>query len=248
MASVQVQVERMVRSMGLTDQDAQRRSQMLADLVLAEWSSLARAGLRTTRQAYLNSLQVRNVTPNGFICGLPAAPSTATLAHMVEQGMGAGGIGTSGPYDVRQYLLRASTRNIRVSRSGGLYLNVPFSHTPKSIEQMGGQSARQAARRLAATTTGPNGTSWGGRLGRGLAPRLKPHHVSDPLAGMVRLASTYSRGQGGSPVTQTGGYRTWRRASFNNRRPGAWVSKGITARRFIDQVAQRLPDLFQQVY
>jgi len=247
-ASIQAQMSRVVESLGLTEQEALRRSQTLADLVLAEWRSIAGPRLNKTRQAYLNSLQVRQVTANGFICGLPAAPSTSILAHMVEQGMGSGGVGTQGSYDVRTYLLRASTRNIRTAKDGSLYLNVPFSHSPKSIEAMGGKQARAAAQRLKATTTGPQGTRWGGRLGAGKAPKLKPHHVSDPLAGMVRLASTYSRKQGGGAVTQTGGYRTWRRASFKNKRPQAWISRGIVARHFMDQVVQRFPDLFSMVY
>ena len=138
MASIQAQMSRVVESLGLTEQEALRRSQTLADLVLAEWRSIAGPRLNKTRQAYLNSLQVRQVTANGFICGLPAAPSTSILAHMVEQGMGSGGVGTQGSYDVRTYLLRASTRNIRTAKDGSLYLNVPFSHSSKSIEGMGG--------------------------------------------------------------------------------------------------------------
>lgn len=249
MASIQAQMNRVVQSLGLTEQEALQRSQTLADLMLAEWRSIAGPRLKTTRQAYLNSLQVRDVTANGFIVGLPAAPSTSILAHMVEQGMGAGGVGTQGAYDVRTYLLRASTRNIRTAKDGSLYLNVPFSHSPKSVEAMGGKSARAQAQQLKATVTGPQGTRWGGRLGAGNAPKLKPHHVSDPLAGLVRLASTYSQGGGGgTPVTQTGGYRTWRRASFKNTRPQAWISRGIVARHYMDQVVQRFPDLFSMVY
>lgn len=243
-ASIEVQVREVVRSMGLSSQAALQRSQTLADLVLAQWSSYARQGLDRTKQAYLNSLQVRSVTPNGFICGLPASPSTSILAHIVEQGMGPSGVGSTGPYDVRIFLLRASTRNIRVAKDGSLYLNVPFEHTKKSITHMGGPSAYRRAKNLAPTVTTPSGTLWGDRFPKGTVPKLAPHHAADPLAGMVRLASTYSQ-RGGAPVVQTGGYRTWRRASAKGK---PWISKGVVARRYIDRVAQQLPRLIQQVY
>ena len=244
MANLQVQMSKLVNNLGLSPELALMRSQNLADLTLAEWSSHARRNLNRTKQAYLNSLQVRNVTARGFICGLPAAPSTSVLAHIVEQGMGPSGIGSSGPYDVRTFLLRASTRNIRTGKNGVMYLNVPFDHTKKSITAMGGKAAARRAARLKPTFTTPQGTSWGGRYPKGITPKLKAHHASDPLAGMVRLASGYSM-RGGKPVVQTSGYRTWRRASMNGK---PWMSKGVTARRYIDKVAQRLPALIQQVY
>jgi hypothetical protein len=244
MANIQIQVDAMARNLGLSQEQALQRSQALADVTLAYWSSLARSGLNKTKQAYLNSLQVRDVTPSGFVCGLPASPSTSVLAHIVEQGMGPSGIGSSGPYDVRRFLLRATTRNIRTAKDGSMYLNVPFDHTKKSIERMGGKRAYKRAQRLAPTLTTPQGTMWGGRYKKGTVRKLAPHHATDPLAGMVRLVSTYSL-RGGKPVAQTSGYRTWRRASVKGK---PWMSKGVQARRYIDKVAQKLPSLIQQVY
>ena len=238
----------LVRALQLTREDARRRAQTLADLVLAEWSAKARAKLNTTRAAYLRSLQVRNVTEAGFICGLPASPQTAVIAHMVEQGMGSGGIGSTGPYDVRKYLLRASTRNIRRSKAGRLYLRVPFGHTTKSLKGYSSQ-VYAAARRLKATTTdATRKTRYGGRLPAQMVPKLKPHHVSDPLAGLVRLASTYSKKRSGAPNKQTSGYRTWRTASYSNTDPNAWRSSGIRARRIMNDVVKELPALIKQVY
>lgn len=248
MAQIQADYRSLVKALGFSGSEARRRSQTLADLVLAEWSALARRKLNTSRSAYLQSLQVRNVTENGFVCGLPASPSTAILAHMVEQGMGAGGIGTSGSYDVRKFLLQASTRNIRRTKTGKLYLNVPFHRTKKEIVAQYGAQIGSAVQRLRATTTDQNRrTRYGGRLPAGMVPKLKPHHVSDPLAGMVRKASTYSR-RNGKTVTQTSGYQTWRRASYANTNPQAWISKGITARRIADDVLRELPNLIKMVY
>tara|TARA_Y100000114_G_scaffold152868_1_gene171895 strand:- start:3519 stop:4265 length:747 start_codon:yes stop_codon:yes gene_type:complete len=248
MAQIEATYSALVRALGFTSDEARRRSQILADLVLAEWSAIARTKLNTSRAAYLRSLQVRNVTAHGFICGLPASPSTAVLAHMVEQGMGGGGIGTSGPYDVRKFLLRESTRNIRRTKAGELYLRVPFHHSKKETVAKYGAKIGRAMQRLRATTTDANKrTRYGGRLPPNMVPKLKQHHVSDPLAGMVRKSSTYSR-RGGQPVQQTSGYQTWRTASYANTRPDAWISKGIQARRIADDVMREMPALIRMVY
>jgi hypothetical protein len=249
MAQIGILRAQILEALGFGEQEALRRSQLLADLVLAEWTAEARKKLNTTLDAYKRSLQVRDVSAKGFICGLPASPSTAILAHMVEQGMGSGGIGTSGPYDVRKYLLRASTRNIRRSKAGNLYLHVPFGRKAKDIRASFGDQAANRARRLSATMTDANRkTRYGGRLPAHMVPKLKPHHVSDPLAGMVRMASTYSKGRGGKPRKQTSTYRTWRTASYTNTNPKAWLSSGIKARRIMDDVTRQLPTLISQVY
>lgn len=249
MAQITATYEALVDVLELTREDALNRATTLSDLVLAEWSALARERLNTTRPAYLRSLQVQNVTPRGFTCGLPASPSTATIAHMIEQGMGSGGIGTTGDYDVRKFLLRGSTRNIRRTKKGALYLHVPFSHSPADIKRDYGPRIRSAMQRLRATTTSPNRrTRWGGRLSPDRVPKLQAHHVADPLAGMVRLASTYSKSANGRPIQQTAGYRTWRTASYANTHPRAWRSRGIYARRIADEVMRRLPSLIVQVY
>lgn len=248
MADVQANYRALVAALGFTREEARRRSQTLAGAVLAEWSSIARGRLKSTRQAYLSSLQVRDVTERGFVVGLPAGPSVAVLAHMIEQGMGPGGIGTQGPYDVRQFLLRAGTRNLRRDKQGRLYVNVPFTRSKAQVAQVAGDQIAARAQRLKATVDTAQGTAWGGRLPAGLIPRARPHHVTDLAASMVRLASTYSQGADGKARTQTTGYRTWRRASFANKRPMAWVSKGIVAHRFADQVLQRLPALIARVY
>lgn len=245
MPQIEANYSNLVKALGFSSTEARRRSQTLADLVLAEWSALARRKLNNSRPAYLRALQVRNVTEHGFICGLPASPSTAVLAHMVEQGMGGGGIGTSGAYDVRKFLLRESTRNIKRSKKGNLYLHVPFHQTKKKIVGKHGAQIGRAVQRLKATTTDANRkTRYGGRLSAGRVPKSKPHHVSDPLAGMVRRASTYSK----SGKAQTSGYQTWRTASYANKNPKAWLSKGIKARRIADDVLRELPALIRMVY
>ena len=243
MSALSIQLRKLLK---LTKKDLEKKNKVLSQIVLAEWSALARKRLKTTKQAYLSSLQIRDLTPDGFICGLPADASTAKIALIVELGMGPSGIGSQGRYDVRKFLLRDTTRNIRKDKKGNLYLNVPFSHTAKSLQAYGGNIYTQA-RSLAHTVSTSRGTTYGGRMDLGTVPKLKPHHVVDPLAGMVRLGSTYSK-QGGTPVIQTSGYRTWRRASYANKDPQAWISKGVKAHKIADLVAKELPTLISQVY
>lgn len=234
-------------ALGFSRDAMKTRSASFASVVLAEWSALARSSLNTSRQAYLNSLQVRNVTDKGFIVGLPASASTATLALMVELGMGSGGIGTTGEYDVRTYLLRNSTRNIRKAKNGSLYLHVPFSQSAKSVEAKHGSNiAKQMAQLAPTISMGRGRTVWGGKFPAKLVKKMKSHHRSDPLAGAVRLQSTYSHKK--KAVVQTTGYRTFRTASYKNKDPKAWKSKGIKPRYIGRTVANMLPELYERTF
>lgn len=234
------------RSLGL-DLDSRRdRMNRIAHVILAEWGGEARRELRSTLPAYLKALGIREITENSCTVELPGmgTPSrVAVLAQMVEFGMGPGGIGTEGAFDVRTFLLR----------DGRKHVNVPFSWNLALIREFGGTGetsgagvARMASK-LKATTTSPEGrTLWGGRLPSGLAKKMQPHHVSDPLAGLVRKASTFSR-KDGKTVVQTTDFRAWRRASWANRDPSAWLHRGIKARRLADRVASRIDDLVREV-
>jgi len=43
--------------------------------------------------------------------------------------------------------------------------------------------------------------AWGGRLAAGLAPKLKPHHTTDPYAGMVRFKTSAGGGKSSTYMT-----------------------------------------------
>jgi len=231
---------------GLSPDDRKARMRRVAEIVLAEWSAEARQRLRSSLPSYLKSLAIREVTDTRAVVSLPGpgvGAGVSQLARIVEFGMGPGGIGTEGPYDVRKYLLRASTRNIRWGKNGP-YLNVPFGVSSKAILAAGGRSALKRARELSATRSDHRAgrTAWGSRLPAGLAPLAKPHHASDPLSGLVRRSSTYSKAGG----SQTSGYTTWRRASLNASSEKAWISKGVKARHLADIVNTRLPELLKE--
>jgi hypothetical protein len=235
------------------------KMQELADIIAAEWAAEARGQLRRSAGTYLKSIGIREVTDTKAVVALPGPgvdKKTAQLARIVEFGMGPGGIGTQGSYDVRKFLLRASTRNIKWGKNGP-YLNVPFTRRgaasptpgPLEIERLGGRRALAAARKLGANVGQRSASGkWntlqiGGRLGSGWAAKMRSHHVSDPLAGLVRTASTYADGK-----WQTSGFKVWRRASWANRDPAAWRSKGVRAHRIAQRVAAKLPDLIAEVF
>ncbi len=236
------------------------KMQVLAEAIAAEWAAEARGVLRRTAKPYLKSIGIREVSADRAVVALPgpkAGPKAAMMARIQEFGMGPGGIGTEGSYDVRKFLLRSGTRNLRHG-STGPYLNVPFSRRgkkskvpgPLEIERLGGRRAMLAARKLAPRVVDSKTSKLllrGGRLGPGWAAKLRSHHVADPLAGLVREASTYSR-VGGDVVTQTSGFKVWRRASWANRHPMAWRSSGVRAKRLAQKVSAKVPDLIREVF
>jgi len=236
--------------------DLTGKMQQLGEVIAAEWAAEARSELRSSLRPYIQSIGIREVTPNSVVVSLPgpgAPPKAATIARMVELGMGPGGVGTQGSYDVRKFLLRAGTRKIHWGKNGP-YVNVPFPMRgaksnvpgPLEIERVGGRRALARARKLAPRINDPRTgklLSRGGSLPAGMAGKLRAHHVSDALAGVKRNASSYNDGK-----MQTSGYIKWRRASWSNRDPQAWRSKGVVARHFAQRVRNRLDKLIAEVF
>jgi len=219
-----------------------------AEAARAKWVEYAARTLHATRRDYVAALRV-GYRGDRVRVGLA---EDAKLANLVEQGMGPGGIGTYGPYDVRRFLLRGSTQNVRRTRGGKLYLHVPFRRMTAQIKALGGAQAMQAAQQLTATLTAPNTTTaWGSRLPAGMAPNLRPAptvlypgspwetvqhaHATDPLAGMVRMQKTYAK------ATQSF-YMTWRTASEEGK---PWVSKGVMPRWLQSLVMIHAPQYLQ---
>ena len=235
------------------------KMQMVAEAIAAEWAAEARATLRRTVAPYLKSIGIRELSETKAVVALPGPGTdkkTATKARIAEFGMGPGGIGTEGAYDVRKFLLRGTTRNIHWGKNGP-YVNVPFTRRgaissvpgPLEIERLGGNRALAAARKLAPRVNDPVTKKLllrGGTLPSGFAAKLREHHVSDPLAGLVRNASSYSTASG--PDLRTSGFTVWRRASWANKHPLAWMSKGVRARHLSRRVQAKVPDLIREVF
>lgn len=193
-----------------------------------------------SRREYLAGVSVAEVSSSGFVIEL-----RGMLANLLEQGFGAGGIGTytGSLFDMRPFILKPGTRNLRHTKDGAMYVNVPFKHALGDIAKMGGAMATAAAKALAPTRTDPSGsrpTQWGGRLGAGFGPQ-KPHWVTDALHGLVRHDTTYSRA-----VQST--FQTWRRITeLGHGNDAAWWSKGTEPRAIFDKVVAKLDGILAMV-
>jgi hypothetical protein len=229
--------QRSITSMlGMNKAAARARAGNIARRLKREWGMLVKAELRTTMSMYRAGMSVKVV--RGAAGRLMVRMDVqGKIPVSVERGLGPGGVGTYGPqWDMRKTLLRSP--KARMSKAGGRYLVVPFQHSTKAIQQLGGKQAYAAARRLAPTVTHERRTmAWGERLPPGVhSGKLKPHHVTDPLAGLYRMRHA------------TGGkswYTTFRTASDAGQ---PWMTKGIRPRRFIKRtLEQHLSRILREV-
>lgn len=207
--------------------------------IMAAWAAEARANLgrsNKTTAAYVGGLQPSSTSQAGV-------ELLGTFPNMFEQGMGPGGVGTEGPYDLRDVLLKPTTRSIRFGPKG-MYLNVPFDMSAAQIKALGGASALKQARALAPTLSPSQGgrTQWGGRLPPGLAPKMKEHHHSDPLAGIVRREAAYSTAA--APGSQST-YRKWRRITQWGK---PWIHPGIRAAHIATRVMAQMGDIVRDAF
>ena len=186
----------------------------------------ARSSLKTTYGDYVKGLQIEQVSDTKARLVL-----LGTIANMMEQGLGSGGIGTTGVRDMRKVLLKAGTRNLR-GVPGSYYLHVPFTHTEGSIVAKGGGAAHTAATKLSATRSrslgnGKYDTRWASSETGRLGSEFHKH-----LTGMVRMEKMYSAGSQST-------YRTFR--TISQRTTGGWMAKPIKARNFFEKIAMLVP-------
>lgn len=249
-------IELKPEDLGLSADRRQRTRMMrnIAEAVLAEWGAQARAKIKSGRllSAYIQSLSIQEASEARAVIALPgpdAGPKSAVLARMAEFGMGPGGIGTQGPYDIRTFVLKAGTRKLHMGKNGP-YVNIPFDMSPDQIKDAGGSKALKMARAMHPhTRPGPVKSGVLRRLPAGLAAvgsnKITGHsHVSDSLEGLVRRASSYSQHPDGTTVTQTSGYRKWRRMSWSGK---PWMSKGVQAHHIGESVAREVPKIVKDM-
>ena len=201
---------------GLDQASKLKRARRVGDLVLNAWRAEARdLGLKSTLGSYIQALQIKRVTASYVIVGMPAQgvpQRVATVAGIIENGFG--------PVDMRSFLLttqRAGSSPIRYTKKERRpYRYISFRRSVAEIKNIGYRGAyggQGGAKNLAATYTGPEGTLWGARLPPGHAPKLREHHASDFLAGLVRVVSAYA-------TTSQASYKLFRTVSY--KRPEAW--------------------------
>jgi len=185
-----------------------------------------------------------------------------TIAMMMEFGMGPGGIGSSGSYDVRKFLLTGGKGKMR-SGKNGVYKIVNFKHTKASIAKLGGQKATDMVQdsKFKASLSKPNAkTIWGSRIRQeDIAKFSAQHqglkrpndetkkdskgknytayrHKAHLLKGLVKNKGTYSKG-----VSQNT-YSTFRTASWAG---DPWMHPGIKPLNLADKVKQQLPSALE---
>lgn len=220
----------------------ERRFRDLATVVAAEWRRKARNGLSASGADYANAVTIESADASG--CRIVLG---GTVPNIIENGMGPGGIGTTGPYDMRRFILKPGTKSLRRDAKGRLYVNIPFEHSAADIAKAGALTAAKSLR-PARTRHGdffrpPNSnlvdpkamqarTKWGEGLGAQFGPRL---------AGLVRMEKIYSQATAGAPQTK---FMTWRRMTEGGK---GWISKGVAARRFAREVHRGAGNLMRLV-
>ena len=235
--------EEFLAAVGMDRQGKVNRMQRFGDALVAEWAATARrdGDMKSTLGPYVKAIAIRQVTEDSVTVELPAQRMTgkaATVVRMVEFGMGPGGIGTEGPYDVRKFLLSGAGGKTKIGKTGP-YKNVPFKIRSAEIKGMGGKSALEQAKGLTATRV--RGGSWrGGSLASGYAAIINNAntglpHKTDRLHGLRRM--TNKRGQ-------TSRYITFRRASWSG---NPWMHRGVRARHLAERVRSKVQDLWDRV-
>lgn len=186
------------------------------------------------RQAYRASIKSRMTTPySGEIV------SDYKYVEDIESGRPA--------YDMKRML--DTSLKVRVSKKGRRYLIIPFRHNTPGHEaharampgKVYAEAKELAPSRITGHGTRLSGTGawdihtkeparvrarryqWGGRLGKGLTPKLQAHHKAGPHDGMVRMKEA----RGGST------YLTFRVMAEGQSgwvipaRPGLWLAKAV---------------------
>lgn len=166
----------------------------------------------------------------------------------------AGEIETGRPARDMKKMLQTSKKVRAASggpHKGQRYLIIPFRHNTPSGSGEGAYAPQMPAdiylkaKVLAPSKILPPGTiksaqrlsasghmvaqhsyQWGGRLPAGLAPKLAPHHKSDPYAGMVRFNTSVGKTKSSAYLT----FRVmgeWSQGWVVKARPGLYLAKGV---------------------
>lgn len=235
---------------GLDEKQVETLVLDLAASARNHWIKLAGA-LHSTRQDYISGIQEVDVKDGVAVIAL-----VGMMPNLIEQGMGL--------TDMHDTLLGPNVpvvppgeRGKHPKKGGGYYRAIPFRHSTPTANgvtgapmgsQFGGimdaagaaklgKDVYNAAKKLAPSTSDPyKGTSWGGRLPAGMAPKLKESHHSDIFAGMVRMQKTYKT------ATQSS-YMTFRTISTGS--PG-WIRPETPGVHYAEQVNDFIAGLIPQ--
>lgn len=202
---------------------------VVADGVRQQWQEATyRLAPPYCRNEAVDSIKVSDLSPLHKVVS-----SDSQAVRYVEEGT---------PERDLKKMLRTSSK-AKVSAQGKRYLTIPLRHNtpgqtatapamPQAIYDQAKllKPSRITGRALRVNADGlptvRNQYLWGGQLPAGLAPKLKPHHHSDPFAGMVRMTT----GQKSSAHLT---FRTMSESSTGwivPAKPGQYVLRDIAAR------------------
>lgn len=230
-----------------------RFARELASALYAEWFTLA-SQLKPRYQEPYHKAMSMYVMDNKIIIELDYAKAgkDADFVRAIEYGFGGGGVGTSGHYDMRDTLLKnAHKENSR----GYKYRDIPMKMGADKVSGFGGQSAVDAARKLAFYRGREERKAAASRyrLPAGMADIIHPNqrevvlgahgrvkvpsHATDPLAGMYRFNKKGHAEEFG----------IFRRISEDPETGKPWVGAPIKQHRLMRRLKRRLPRIIEQV-
>jgi hypothetical protein len=252
----------LARVLRLTPNTEQKRLLTLAMLVQNTWKKTAASHLNASSQSirdYKNAITIDPpelgkggaLTIKIVLRSSPAAP----MPNILEKGLGAGGIGTSGPIDLRSWFLKG----------GADQRIIHFPNTKTSIRQhlknvgVTGSRKKQIIEQLQKLLPGTTvitkmgqamirNTQLGQAFPEGKVPKMKVSHETDILARMYRMTTdrVISRGPRKGQKYQESTYSLFRTIT----REGAgntWIHPGVDARNIADLVRVQIPRLIREM-
>ncbi len=228
----------------------------IALTILSAWKQKANRHTDRVRSAYKKALTSRASEREAVVTFGQGGDKDLVLALMAEFGMGPGGIGSEGAYDVRKFLLSGGRGKMHSGKHGP-YKVVPFKHAMKSLEAKGGKDVSDQVAKASFRATvdgGKQKTVWGDKIKASDLPgplratnELKKdvtgktytafRHKAHILAGGVKKQSSYSKG-----VSQTSNVTVFRTASWAGE---PWMHPGIKANHYGEEVRNELTDLLE---
>jgi len=240
--------------LGVSKNGGWDRSDAAALVVQNEWKRLAQKHLHAssdTISSYIRSISIRKQGGRVFVELADPPPDRngrrGALPNMMEQGLGPGGVGTEGAFDIRINVLKAkqsaaipfdhTMESIKSLAMGGAAMNM--SRAENVLSEVKGLLARHTERMEGSSRAAT--TDKGERLGAGHVPK-RPGHVTDLLHGLVvhRKTHTDDNPDAGGPV-----FSTFRTISWKSK---PWIHPGITARRIAGRVMNAMPRIMKDVY
>lgn len=188
---------------GLHSKGRRKRMGRAAALIVNTWKSLAAKELRSTLDAYSKSIQIAVCTDNEVVVELPGPGvkgRSAMLARIQEFGLGAGGIGTTGFFDIRAAILRKGAKISKTTNQP--YRIISFDRSIEALKQEpGGLDANDVFNTsnakgerifdtgMATTDKGHGKTAWGASVPPHLGQKLKPFHAGTSVGGGYMMAA-----------------------------------------------------------